>query len=445
MRDPWLAAPFVESVGELSRRLALAHDRMISERQQVGGVRRLVQESWERSLRLRLDPSTATPELALGDDDLREYRKAHPLSFALPVVHKLLTRHAVDSGLIVAVGDESGRLLWIDGDRDLRRRAEGMLFVEGADWSEARVGTSAPGTALALNHGIQIQRAEHFNRIVHPWSCTAVPVHDPETGGVIGVIDITGSDAAVAPHTLPLIEATVAAVEAELRIRRLDDLSRRPAPRSPSGPRRLPVGPMLNSLGRDHATLEAGGRSLEVSRRHAEILTLLAWHPDGLTADQLAGLVYGSDGFRDTLRAEMVRLRKVVGAFAPQLTPTSRPYRLGQPLDLDAHRVLAFLEKGAHRVALAAYRGPVLPGSVSPGIQQIRHEVGSRLRAALLADAAVDTLLSYARTDEAADDSEVWKTCLMLLPARSPKRAAVVARIEQIEAEFGTGRGASSG
>lgn len=438
MRNPWLAAPFVESVTELSKRLALAHDRVVSDRQASGGVRQLVQESWDRSLSLRLDPSTANPELALDDDDLREYRKTHPLSLVLPVVHRLLTRHAFDAGLIVAVGDESGRLLWIDGDRDLRRRAEGMLFVEGADWSEGRVGTSAPGTALALDHGIQIQRAEHFNRVVHPWSCTAVPVHDPETGGVLGVIDITGGDEAVAPHTLPLIEATVAAVEAELRILRLDDISRkRPAARQADPPRRpLPLTLSLHSLGRDHAALEHDGRTLELSRRHSEILTLLAWHPDGLSADQLADLLYEGDGSRVTLRAEMVRLRRVVDTFAPQLTPTSRPYRLGEPLELDAHRVIAFLERGAHRVALAAYSGTLLPASCSPGIERIRGEISSRLRSALLADAAVDTLLSYARTDEAAYDSEVWTTCLQLLPPRSPKRAGVVSRIEHIDAEL---------
>ena len=154
MPNPWLAAPFGDSVSELSARLALAHDRVISGRQSAGGVRQLVKESWERSLLLQLDPSTASPELALDDDDLREYRKTHPLSLVLPVVHKLLTRHAFDAGLIVAVGDEGGRLLWIDGDHALRRQAENMLFVEGADWSEERVGTSAPGTALALDHGI---------------------------------------------------------------------------------------------------------------------------------------------------------------------------------------------------------------------------------------------------------------------------------------------------
>ena len=434
MRNPWLAAPFVDSVTELSARLARAHESAISERVATSGVRRLVKESWERSIMLHLDPATASPALALDDDDLREYRKTHPLSLVLPVVHRLLTRHAADSGLIVAVGDESGRLLWIDGDRALRRRAEGMMFVEGADWSEGRVGTSAPGTALALDHGIQIQRAEHFNLVVHPWSCTAVPVHDPDSGEVIGVIDITGGDEAVAPHTLPLIEAAVAAVEAEMRIRRLDDIASRPAPRSVPRPHRQ-IAPALHSLGRDHATLEFDGRTLELSPRHAEILTLLAWHPDGLTSEQLCELLYEGDGSKVTLRAEMVRLRRAIAPFAPALTPLSRPYRAALPLELDAHRVLSFIERGAHRVALAAYQGPVLPASASPGIRAIRAEVSSRLREALLTDASVETLLGYARTDEAAYDAEVWKACLHLLPPRSPKRAGVVSRLERIEAE----------
>ncbi|MBC7723974.1 MAG: transcriptional regulator [Burkholderiaceae bacterium] len=427
--------PFVDSVSELSARLARAHERVISDGRSTGGVRQVVQESWERSLQLRLDPSTASPELALDDDDLREYRRSHPLSLVLPVVHRLLTRHAVDSGLIVAVGDAGGRLLWIDGDRALKRRAEEMMFVEGADWSESRVGTSAPGTALALDHGIQIQRAEHFNPVVHPWSCTAVPVHDPDSGAVIGVIDITGGDEAVAPHTLPLIEAAVAAVEAEMRIQRLDSAARRPAQRESARP--TAIAPALHTLGRDHGTLEYQGRSIELSPRHAEIMTILAWHPDGLTAERLAELVYESEGANVTLRAEMVRLRKAIDAFAPKLTPLSRPYRLARPVDLDAHRVLAFLERGAHRVALAAYQGPVLPASAAPGIVGIRGEVRTRLRDALLTDASVETLLGYARTDEAAYDTEVWKACLSLLPPRSPKRAGVVSRIEHIEAEVG--------
>jgi len=134
------------------------------------GLRRLVRESWQRSLSLRLDPLTAQAAPTLTSDELDRLRAGNPLAAVLPVINILLVRHAKEFGLIVAVADETGRLLWIDGDSTVRTRAEDMHFVVGADWSEARVGTSAPGTALALDHGIQIQRAEHFSQLAHPFS-----------------------------------------------------------------------------------------------------------------------------------------------------------------------------------------------------------------------------------------------------------------------------------
>ncbi len=400
------------------------------------GVRPVVAESWQRSLELNLDPDRVVAGLQFDDDDLREYRDGHPMSLVLPTIHSLLIRHTFDAGLIVAIGDEAGRLLWIDGDRSLRRKAEGMLFVEGADWSERAVGTSAPGTALALDHGIQIHGAEHFNRIVHPWSCTAVPVHDPTSGVILGVIDITGGDDAVAPATLPLVEAAVAAVESELRIRHLDAMK---VPRR--APRRLPPANaprLLSVLGSETGRLANAGATVELSARHAEIMTLLAWHAEGLSVERLASLVYEREDSVVTMRAEMVRLRKVLERIDESLVPLSRPYRLPRRLELDVHRVLAFLDRGAHRVALGAYSGVVLPTSTAPGIVELRKEVSVRLRDALLTDASVETLLAYARTDEAAYDAEVWRECLRLLPPKSPKRASVVARLERIEDEFGT-------
>lgn len=450
MSSPWLSAPVpdavhpqrerLESAQELARTtgtIALAHP------EDFNGVRRLVHESWLRAIDRAVDPDALPGAVDLSEIELREYRAAHPLASVLPVIHRLLIRHTFDARLIIAIGDQSGRLLWIDGDRDLRRQAEGMAFIEGANWSEEVAGTSAPGTALALDHGIQIRGAEHYNRIVHPWSCTAVPVHDPGSGRIIGVIDITGGDAAVEPATLPLLEATVAAVEAELHVRRLDalaDSARRPEPRirrSTSGPV-VAAAPLLHVLGRETGLLEADGRELELSARHAELLALLAWHPSGLSAGALALAVYGRDDAVVTLRAEMVRLRKVLGsAGLERFAPVSRPYRLTERLDLDAQRVLAFLDRGAHRVALGHYAGQVLPGSAAPGVEELRDEVATRLRESMLADAAPDTLLDYARTDAAALDHEVWSTLLRLLPTTSPKRTAVVTRLEAIERELG--------
>ncbi|WP_353809461.1 GAF domain-containing protein [Agromyces sp. SYSU T00194] len=392
-------------------------------------LRPLVHDAWRRALSHAVDPERSLPGIVLGDDEFREYRAQHELTGALPVIRRLLADDADENGLLVAVGDARGRLLWVEGDRTLRRRAEDMRFVPGADWSEERIGTSAPGTSLALDRAVQIRGAEHFHSIVHPWSCTAAPVHDPVSGAILGVIDITGDDQAVAPHTLALVSATVAAVESELRIQRLQTDVQATIRRSRM--RRAAPDRALHVQGGDPPRL--GG--LRLSLRHAEILLLLAWHPEGLTAERLAGLLYETDASSVTLRAELVRLRRVLeGAGVP--VPASRPYRLAEPIATDAREVLDLLDRGAHLRALEHAAGPVLPESTAPGVARIRAEVASRLREAMLADAAVEHLVRYADTEAARDDLEVQQACLRLLPSRSPKRARVVARIEAIQREL---------
>jgi hypothetical protein len=123
----------------------------------------------------------------------------------------------------------------------------------------------------------------------------------------------------------------------------------------------------------------------------------------------------------------------VLAPVAPRLVPESRPYRLPDGLETDAQHVLSLLDRGAHRVALAAYTGPVLPESEAPGVVEVRESVRSALREALVAEAGIDVLLAYADTVDGRDDEEVLRLCLSMLPARSPKRAGLVARIERLE------------
>ncbi|GAA1945054.1 GAF domain-containing protein [Agromyces allii] len=394
-------------------------------------LRPVVRESWERAIRGAIDPDRALPRIDLDEGAFRDYRAAHALAPVMPVIRRLLVEGADESGLVVAIGDAHGRLLWVEGDAGLRRRAEDMLFVAGADWSEASVGTSAPGTALALDRAVQIRGAEHYNRIVHPWSCTAAPVHDPATGELLGVIDITGTDLAVAPHTLSLVSATVAAVEAELRIARLESsvkaTIRRSRVRAVAAPKTTPTA--LTVLGERRPRLG----STELSPRHAEILTLLAWHPRGLGAERLATLLSERDVSPVTVRAELVRLRRVLeSAGEPQLE--SRPYRLAREVDLDATAVANLLARGSLRRAAERYAGPVLPASTAPGIVEIRDELAGRLRESMLSDAAADVLATYADRDENRQDADVWRALLGVLPPRSPRRASVVAHLERLEA-----------
>lgn len=404
----------------------------------AAGQRILIRESWQRSLHDQLSPDAGSTNVELAADGLRDLRNGHPLAKVLPVVHNLLIRHAVDAGLIVAVSDAQGCLLWVDGDRDVRRRAETMRFVEGADWSERSMGTNAPGTALATNQSVQIHQDEHFTRLAALWSCTAVPVRDPNTRALLGTIDITGFDYAVAPQTLPMVEAAVAAIEAELRIFTLEQPS--PQILAPAY-RVIPSRVAISVLGRDHGLVASGGQPGELRPRHAEILALLAWHAQGLSAERLNILLHERTVSVGNVRAEIVRLRKKLIFLAPDLTIDSQPYQLRGPANLDAREVLDLLDRGAHRAALAKYDGAVLPSSVSPGIVEMRSEVSGRLRQALLSDASADLLLAYARTDEAHDDADVWQACLEQLPPHSGKRAAVIARLAKIRDEIATPAG----
>lgn len=443
-----------QDAAQLAQRHALAaHEQLdahaFPDAPEIPGLRRLIRESWQRSARLQANPDVPEAPLAMDGEELEEYRRQHPLAAIMPVIQKLLIQPSHESGLLVAVGDEVGRLLWVEGDPVMQRRAEGMMFVPGADWSEAMVGTSAPGTALALGRGIQISGAEHYKRSVHPWSCTAVPFQDPDSGALLGVVDITGTEAAVAPHTLSLVEATVAAAQAQLRVERLQlaaaqaatrTASRRRSPGSAARSGSAAEGSLyrnsLQLLGRDQALLSIEGRTVALSARHSEILALLSTHPDGLSAEELSVLLYPGDGSTMTLRPEMVRLRKVLQELSPAAVPESRPYRLAMDLVPDSGQVLSCLQRGAHRIALEIYRGAVLPRSEAPGIVELRGRVSSLLREAVLTDGSAESLLRYAELPEARDDVGVRLAALKLLPPRSPKRAAVVADLERLEAEL---------
>lgn len=399
-------------------------------------MRPLVRESWKRSIAALSTSDGLAPPVVWESRELIEFRRDHPLAAIMPVISKLLIEPSHDTGLLIAVGDGHGRLLWVEGDSSARRHGENINFATGADWSEPMVGTSAPGTALVLGKSVQIVGSEHFNPAVHSWSCTAVPVHDPDSGSILGIVDITGGADAVGSNTLSLVQATVAAAEAQLRIHRLE---RQVAERRSPGGRSAPASnkPLyrdsLQILGRDQGLLHVAGAAVTLSERHTEILAVLALHPDGLSAEELTDKVYPDGTSLTSIRAEMVRLRKLLLDVAPSLVPTSRPYRLPRPLVVDAEQVHNYLDRGAHRLALNIYRGEVMPRSLAPAIAGIRNRVAVQLREAILNDASPEVLLTYLQLSEAADDVEAWRTALRLLPPRSPKRSAVVAHVADLE------------
>jgi hypothetical protein len=77
-------------------------------------------------------------------------------------------------------------------------------------------------------------------------------------------------------------------------------------------------------------TGDEGSWALELSPRHAELLHLLALHPEGRSAAELAADLFGDPTRTVTVRAEVSRLRR---RLAPVLV--SRPYRFADGVEVE--------------------------------------------------------------------------------------------------------------
>ncbi|BDO40624.1 helix-turn-helix domain-containing protein [Cellulomonas sp. NTE-D12] len=434
-RSPLPTETSRSTAAEPTSRLRDAHERFVSTGSAPARlVRRVVVDSWRRSARIGIDPDRVSAPVDLSDPELAAVRRSHPLAAGIPTARRLLLQP--DAGWVAALTDHTGRLLWVEGDRSVRRSIEQIGFVEGGVWREDTAGTNAPGTALATDAEVQVVGAEHWARSVHPWSCAAAPVHAPD-GRVVGVLDVTGGPAAGTPMAMSLVRATAAVLEAGLAA--LPAGGRLPGGAG-AGLGAQPVDvhePRLQVLGAHagvlHLPVDAGGGRVRLSRRHTEILLLLAEHPAGLSGDELAVLLSEDELSDVTVRAEVSRLRRAVGP----LLSESRPYRLTRALRTDTDTVRDALALGDTAAALAAYAGPVLPRSEAPGVDRVRADLSTDVRAAVLASRDAELLCRWVASDEGADDWAVWRALAACTPSGSAAHLRAVARLHAVEQRLG--------
>jgi hypothetical protein len=411
-----------------------AHDDLLEQGAAPVGVRGMVADSWLRSVAAGVDADASRPPITLERDRLTEYRAGHPLAKVFPLIYEVLGRAAEDCDSVLAVTDERGQLLWVRGKSWVLRQAESIRFVEGAQWDERHAGTNAPGTALRLDAPVSIKSAEHFVRPVQRWSCTAVPVHAPGSDTILGVIDITGGTIVDSPQTMAMVRAAARMAEAELARDAAVAAARYPEPRRTPASDRAHLLPEIgiNGLGRSQCVVSIGTRAFRLSPRHSEIMIILAACPGGLTGDELAYMLYPADGASCTPRAELVRMRALLG----ERVLASRPYRLICDVKSDWTAVAAQLAAGNLAEALRLYRGPLLPRSESPGVMELRADLDRSLRAAILAENRPEFLLSWTRTRWGADDLEMWQRLCAVLAADSPLRPIAAATAAKLDAEY---------
>ncbi|MFJ9012140.1 transcriptional regulator [Streptomyces canus] len=399
-----------------------AHERFAGSPEAATGVRSIVADSWRRCAAAEVRPDGSRPPLLRSNpEELDARQNTHPLHAVLPLFRELLGSGAADDGHVFAVGDTDGTLLWVEGDNATLSRAERMHFAVGAVWSERQAGTNAPGTALELGRPVQIVTGEHYSAAVHAWSCAAAPVHDPGTGRLLGVIDLSGGASIATPPALAAVRGAALAAEAELA-------------RTPAAAR-LYVGDAvrLRALGRDSVLLEYAGHVHRLSPRHSEIVLALALAGRGVTGDRLAVDLSEREVPASTLRAELTRLRAVLG---PDLLG-SRPYALLHSVHSDYSDVCDLLAEGRVGEALARYPGPLLPRSEAPVVVEHRRSLEQQLRGAVLAGGDTALLRRWVGTSWGADDLLAWAALARALPGGSPQRAAATARARALDIRTG--------
>jgi hypothetical protein len=414
-----------------------AHARLL-EGGQAHGVSDMVADSWLRSIAAGINADASEPPITLEGHELGDYRAEHPLSRIFPLLYDVLGQAAEECDSVMAVADEHGQLLWVCGPPGVLRRAEAISFVEGAQWDEEHAGTNAPGTALRLDAPVTIKAREHFVLPVQQWSCAAAPIHDPVTRRILGIVDITGGEDVGSPQTIAMIRAAARMAESELArlgSRQEQALWRPPLAAGAGDLMAVPAagGLHLQALGRPDLVATLERRAFRLSPRHSEILVVLAGHEEGLSGDELAVLLYPGDVTSSTLRAEMVRMRALLGdALA------SRPYRLMCEVSSDWAAVTARLAAGDVPGALRLYHGPLLPQSEAPAVVRQRQDLHEWMRAAILADGRQELLINWTQSRWGADDLEMWRRQCAILPATSPLRPRAEATASRLDAEFGS-------
>jgi signal transduction histidine kinase len=145
-----------------------------------------VWESWRRSQALGVHPDRFDLPF------VREPNTDSPLtSAASPVLHQLADDLTAQSVSVILTSADGVVLQRVASNSTIMNALDTVRLAPGFSYAEEFVGTNGIGTALETGRPTFIRGDEHYVGTLGGLACAGVPIRDPLTRRIVGVVDLT--------------------------------------------------------------------------------------------------------------------------------------------------------------------------------------------------------------------------------------------------------------
>lgn len=182
-------------------------------------LRPIIARSWQRCRCSGVDPFVPSG-IVLSAAELKEKLEKNSALVAVAAPFMKVLLKTLGHRFIILLTDSDACVLEVFGKPEVLAEVNKKRIGKGAILGESVVGSTAMGLAILEKRPIQVVGKEHYCAMFHGWTCSAAPIFDP-SGQLLGVLDVSGPQEKVHPHTLGIVIAAAKAIENHLRLQRV--------------------------------------------------------------------------------------------------------------------------------------------------------------------------------------------------------------------------------
>jgi transcriptional regulator of acetoin/glycerol metabolism len=190
-------------------------------------LRPVIADSWQRCSELGINPLNKRALSVISNEEIEAKLHSENLGISGKNVLDKMSNTVKDTGHVIVLADNSGRIIYSVGHKQVQKHLDEINFNPGSEWSDDIVGPNGVGTPLTLGQPELIMGSEHFCQGWQPWVCYGAPIHNPSNHSVLGCIDITGPADKVCVEAMALAISITQSIESDLsviQLRKREDL-----------------------------------------------------------------------------------------------------------------------------------------------------------------------------------------------------------------------------